>query len=162
MMTVYVIAIGAPMWGLAESLPCCLSHRMRPRLSTIRLCSCTSTLLLLSLLGMLSILRYTIQERAIHGWLRSPVCRKMVARVLVSLIVVPLWGFWACVWRDPTAWLFANLVFLVPAFIYVPPFATDCRKKDGWWLIPDRHPVSRVKGGISRQRATSAAIAPVK
>lgn len=43
---------------------------------------------------------------------------EMVARVLVSLIAVPLWGFWGVCFGDPTAWLFANL-FLVPAFVYV-------------------------------------------
>lgn len=42
----------------------------------------------------------------------------MVARVLVSLFLVPAWKFWGVCFGDPTAWLFANL-FLVPAFIYV-------------------------------------------
>ena len=43
---------------------------------------------------------------------------EMVARVFVSLVVVPVWGFWGVCFGDPTAWLFANL-FLIPAFIYV-------------------------------------------
>ena len=43
---------------------------------------------------------------------------EMVARVLVSVVIVPLWGFWGVCFGDPTAWLFANL-FLIPAFVYV-------------------------------------------
>lgn len=42
----------------------------------------------------------------------------MIARILVSLIIVPMWGFVGVCMGDPTAWLFANL-FLIPAFVYV-------------------------------------------
>ena len=42
----------------------------------------------------------------------------MVARILVSKIAVPLWGYWAVCFGDPTAWVFA-VAFLIPAFLYV-------------------------------------------
>ena len=69
-------------------------------------------------IGYLSILRYSIQGAGYTRLAMFSGVSEMVARVLVSLIAVPLWGFWGVCFGDPTAWLFANL-FLVPAFIYV-------------------------------------------
>ena len=80
-------------------------------------CFLQSTLLS-SRLGILCILRYSIQGAGYTRLAMFSGVLVMVARVLVSLIAVPLWGFWAVCFGDPTAWLFANL-FLVPAFIYV-------------------------------------------
>ncbi len=71
-----------------------------------------------TLLGLLSILRYTIQGAGYTKFAMFSGVSEMVARVLVSVIAVPMWGFWGVCFGDPTAWLFANL-FLVPAFIYV-------------------------------------------
>ena len=42
----------------------------------------------------------------------------MIARILVSVIAVPIWGYLAVCFGDSTAWLFADL-FLIPAFFYV-------------------------------------------
>jgi MATE efflux family protein dinF len=42
----------------------------------------------------------------------------MIARILVSLYAVPVFGFIAVCYGDPMAWIAADL-FLVPAFIYV-------------------------------------------
>ena len=67
---------------------------------------------------MLSILRYTIQGAGYTRLAMFSGVSEMVARVLVSLIAVPLWGFWGVCFGDPTAWLFGNLL-LIPAFIYV-------------------------------------------
>lgn len=70
------------------------------------------------LLGSLSIFRYSIQGAGYTKLAMFSGVSEMVARVLVSVIAVPLWGFWGVCFGDPTAWLFANL-FLIPAFIYV-------------------------------------------
>ena len=70
------------------------------------------------LLGSLSIFRYSIQGAGYTKLAMFSGVSEMVARVLVSVVVVPLWGFWGVCFGDPTAWLFANL-FLIPAFIYV-------------------------------------------
>lgn len=70
------------------------------------------------LLGLLSILRYSIQGAGYTKLAMFSGVSEMVARILVSVIAVPLWGFWGVCFGDPTAWLFANL-FLIPAFIYV-------------------------------------------
>lgn len=70
------------------------------------------------LLGSLSILRYTIQGA---GYTRLSIfsgVSEMIARVLVSLYLVPALKFVGVCLGDPTAWLFANL-FLIPAFVYV-------------------------------------------
>ena len=42
----------------------------------------------------------------------------MIARILVSVFVVPVFGYLAVCFGDPTAWVFAD-AFLIPAFIYV-------------------------------------------
>ena len=43
---------------------------------------------------------------------------EMIARILVSLLAVPAFGYLAVCFGDPTAWIFAD-AFLIPAFIYV-------------------------------------------
>ena len=67
---------------------------------------------------MLSILRYSIQGAGYTKLAMFSGVSEMIARVLVSVIIVPLWGFVGVCVGDPTAWLFANL-FLIPALIYV-------------------------------------------
>lgn len=42
----------------------------------------------------------------------------MIARILISLLAVPAFGYIAVCFGDPTAWIFADL-FLIPAFAYV-------------------------------------------
>ena len=70
------------------------------------------------LLGLLSVLRNSIQGAGYtHLALFSGVS-EMIARALVSVTAVPLWGFTAVCFGDPTAWLAACL-FLVPAFRHV-------------------------------------------
>ena len=70
------------------------------------------------LLGSLIILRYTIQGAGYTKLAMFSGVSEMVARIMVSLVVVPLFGYLGVCYGDPTAWLFANL-FLTPAFIYV-------------------------------------------
>lgn len=43
---------------------------------------------------------------------------EMIARIMVSLYAVPILGYLAVCFGDPTAWIFA-VIFLIPAFIYV-------------------------------------------
>lgn len=38
----------------------------------------------------------------------------MIARILISLLAVPAFGYIAVCFGDPTAWIFADL-FLIPA-----------------------------------------------
>ena len=80
-------------------------------------------------LGLLCILRYTIQGAGFTNLaMLSGVSEmilamlsgvsEMIARILVSLIAVPMWGYIAVCFGDSTAWIFAD-AFLIPAFIYV-------------------------------------------
>lgn len=69
-------------------------------------------------LGLLCILRYTIQGAGYTNLAMLSGVSEMVARTLVSLYAVPVWGFIAVCFGDPSAWIAADL-FLIPAFIYV-------------------------------------------
>ena len=70
------------------------------------------------ILGLLCILRYTIQGAGYTNLAMLSGVSEMIARTLVSIYAVPVFGFLAVCYGDPTAWIAADL-FLVPAFIYV-------------------------------------------
>lgn len=69
-------------------------------------------------LGLLCILRYTIQGVGYTNLAMLSGVSEMVARILISLYAVPAFGFLAVCFGDSMAWIAADL-FLVPAFIYV-------------------------------------------
>ena len=69
-------------------------------------------------LGLLCILRYTIQGAGYTNLAMLSGVSEMIARVLVSLYAVPAFGYLAVCFGDPTAWI-AGVLFLVPAFIFV-------------------------------------------
>lgn len=70
------------------------------------------------LVGLLCILRYSIQGAGFTNLAMFSGVAEMIARILVSVIAVPVWGYLAVCFGDSTAWLFADL-FLIPAFLYV-------------------------------------------
>lgn len=70
------------------------------------------------ILGLLCILRYTIQGAGYTNLAMLSGVSEMIARTLVSIYAVPVFGFLAVCYGDPVAWVAADL-FLVPAFIYV-------------------------------------------
>lgn len=70
------------------------------------------------LVGLLCILRYSIQGAGFTNLAMFSGVAEMIARILVSLIAVPIWGYTAVCFGDSTAWLFAD-IFLIPAFYYV-------------------------------------------
>ncbi len=67
-------------------------------------------------LGLLCILRYSIQGMGYTNWAMFSGVSEMIARILVSIFAVPAFGFIAVCFGDPMAWIAANL-FLIPAFI---------------------------------------------
>lgn len=69
-------------------------------------------------LGLLCILRYTIQGVGYTNLAMFSGVSEMIARILVSIYAVPAFGFIAVCFGDPTAWIAADL-FLIPAFVYV-------------------------------------------
>ena len=70
------------------------------------------------ILGVLCILRYTIQGAGFTNLAMLSGVSEMIARTLVSIYAVPAFGFTAVCFGDATAWVAADL-FLIPAFIYV-------------------------------------------
>ena len=118
LMLVYSVAIAIVMWGLADKFALLFISPDETEImkDTVLFLHINTSFFIL--LGSLSILRYTIQGAGYTRLAMFSGVSEMVARVLVSLFLVPAWKFWGVCFGDPTAWLFANL-FLVPAFIYV-------------------------------------------
>ena len=117
-MVEYSVVIAAVMWALADKFALLFISPAETEImkdTVLFLHINTSSFILL---GSLSILRYTIQGA---GYTRLSIfsgVSEMIARVLVSLYLVPALKFVGVCLGDPTAWLFANL-FLIPAFVYV-------------------------------------------
>ena len=68
-------------------------------------------------LAILNIVRFTIQGMGYSGLAVFAGLAEMIARSLVALVFVPLYGFTAACFAGPLAWLFAD-AFLIPAFYY--------------------------------------------
>ena len=69
-------------------------------------------------LGILFILRYTLQGVGFTRLAMNSGVFEMVARIGVSLFLVPLTGYIGVCWGDPIAWMAADC-FLIPANILV-------------------------------------------
>ena len=70
------------------------------------------------LLAFVNIVRFLIQGMGYSKFaIFAGVC-EMVARTLVALVFVPIWGFKGACLASPVAWLFAD-AFLFPAYFYV-------------------------------------------
>lgn len=70
------------------------------------------------MLGILSILRYSLQGLGFSNLSMLSGVMEMIARCGVSLWLVPAFHFAGVCYGDPTAWLAADL-FLIPAIIFV-------------------------------------------
>jgi Na+-driven multidrug efflux pump len=68
------------------------------------------------LLGTLCVLRYSIQGMGYTKLSMLSGVSEMFARIGVSVWAVPVWGYTAVCFGDPTAWV-AAVCFLVPAFL---------------------------------------------
>ena len=78
-------------------------------------------------LGILTILRYSIQGMGYSNLALLSGVMEMIARCGVSLWIVPMFHFLGVCYGDPVAWVSADL-FLIPAFIYV---YRRLRKREG-------------------------------
>ena len=70
------------------------------------------------MLGLLSILRYSIQGVGYTTLAMLSGVSEMIARILVSVLAVPAFGYIAVCFGDPTAWVAADL-FLIPTFAVI-------------------------------------------
>ena len=118
MMLVYVAAINIVIWCFAEKFALLFIDPSETEVIKDTALFLHINLSFFPLLGSLIILRYTIQGAGYTKLAMFSGVSEMVARIMVSLVVVPLFGYLGVCYGDPTAWLFANL-FLIPAFIYV-------------------------------------------
>lgn len=118
MMIIYVAVVAAIIWGLADKFALLFIAPDETEIISDTALFLHINVSFFPLLGMLSILRYTIQGAGYTKLAMFSGVSEMIARILVSLIIVPMWGFVGVCMGDPTAWLFANL-FLIPAFVYV-------------------------------------------
>ncbi len=118
MMVVYSVAIAIIMWILADKFALLFISPDETEIMKDTVYFLHLNTMFFALLGLLSILRYSIQGVGYTRLSMFSGVAEMVARVLVSLFLVPALKFQGVCLGDPTAWLFANL-FLVPAFVYV-------------------------------------------
>ena len=73
------------------------------------------------MLALVNIVRFLIQGMGFSGFAVFAGVFEMIARALVGLVFVPIFGFTAACFASPLAWIFADC-FLIPAFFH-------CRKK---------------------------------
>ena len=118
MMVVYSVAIAIIMWILADKFALLFISPNETEIMKDTVYFLHLNTMFFVLLGLLSILRYSIQGVGYTQLSMFSGVTEMVARVLVSLFLVPALKFQGVCLGDPTAWLLANL-FLVPAFFYV-------------------------------------------
>ncbi|WP_308777243.1 MATE family efflux transporter [uncultured Bacteroides sp.] len=118
MMIIYIAVVDVIIWLWVEDFATLFIDSSETEVLTYTARFLHINVCFFPLLGLLSVLRYSIQGAGYTKLAMFSGVSEMVARILVSVIAVPLWGFWGVCFGDPTAWLFANL-FLVPAFIYV-------------------------------------------
>lgn len=72
-------------------------------------------------LALVNIVRFLIQGMGFSGFAVFAGVFEMVARTIVGLFLVPVFGFVAACFAGPLAWIFAD-AFLIPAFFF-------CRKR---------------------------------
>ena len=68
-------------------------------------------------LKSLNTVRFAIQGMGFSGFAMFAGVAEMIARSLVGLALVPVFGFSAACFASPLAWIFADS-FLIPAFIH--------------------------------------------
>lgn len=118
MMIVYVAAVAIILWGFSEKFVLLFVDPSETEIIADAALFLHISVSFFPVLGLLCILRYSIQGAGYTKLAMFSGVSEMIARILVSVVAIPLWGFWAVCFGDPTAWVFAD-AFLIPAFIYV-------------------------------------------
>ncbi len=118
MMIVYVAAVAIILWGFSEKFVLLFVDPSETEIIADAALFLHISVSFFPVLGLLCILRYSIQGAGYTKLAMFSGVSEMIAWILVSVVAVPLWGFWAVCFGDPTAWVFAD-AFLIPAFIYV-------------------------------------------
>ena len=118
MMSVFVIVVNGLLWIYSEDMAMLFIDASEPEIIAKTAQFLHVSALFMPFLGTLCIFRYSIQGVGFTQLAMFSGVAEMVARILVSVVAVPLWGFAAVCFGDPIAWVFA-VAFLAPAYFYV-------------------------------------------
>ena len=118
LLAVYIVAVAIVIWGGVGTIALLFIDPSETEILNKTVLFMCVSVSFFPLLGLLSVLRNSIQGAGYTHLAMFSGVSEMIARGLVSLLVVPAFGYTAVCFGDPTAWLFACL-FLVPAFHYV-------------------------------------------
>lgn len=130
MMLVYVACVIALLWGFSEPFAMLFIDPSETEVIDYTALFLHINVSFFPFLGSLCILRYSIQGAGYTMLAMFSGVAEMIARILVSVVIVPIWGFTGVCFGDSTAWIFANL-FLVPAFIYMYRRLRQIVQKEG-------------------------------
>ena len=114
----YVIFVNLVLWSFSENFAALFVDASELEVIEKTTLYMHITACFFPVLGVLCILRYSIQGAGYTQLAMFSGVAEMIARVLVSVVAVPIWGYYAICFGDATAWVFAD-AFLIPAFIYV-------------------------------------------
>ena len=115
---VYVVMVNLVLWNFSEDLALLFVDSAETEIIADTALFLHVSASFFIFLGMVCIFRYTIQGAGYTQLSMLSGVAEMIARVLVSVVAVPMWGYWAVCFGDPVAWMFA-VAFLLPAFRYV-------------------------------------------
>lgn len=118
MIVLYCAACFAVVWPLAGTLSRIFVDSSDAEIIAAAVRYIRTSVAFFFLLGTLCVFRYSIQGLGFTQFAMWSGVMEMIARVLVSLLLVAPLGYTAICLGDGIAWIAANL-FLVPAFIHV-------------------------------------------
>lgn len=118
LIVIYCIAAFAAMWPSAEKLAMIFVDSADAEIIAATALYVRVSVCFFFLLGTLCLFRYSIQGLGYTNFAMWSGFMEMLARVLVSVLLVAPFGYTAVCFGDAIAWIAANL-FLVPAFIHV-------------------------------------------
>lgn len=118
LMTGYVIVVNLILWNFSEAFSLLFIDPSETEVIEKAALYLHVSACFFPFLGVLCILRYSIQGAGFTQLSMWSGVAEMIARTLVSVVAVPLWGYWGVCFGDSLAWVFA-VAFLVPAFAHV-------------------------------------------
>lgn len=118
MIVVYCAAAFAFIWPMSERLAMIFVDSTDSDIISAAALYVRVSVVFFFFLGTLCLFRYSIQGLGYTNFAMWSGFMEMVARALVSLLLVAPFGYTAVCFADAIAWIAANL-FLVPAFVHV-------------------------------------------
>lgn len=118
MIAVYCVVCLVVVWPLAAPLARIFVDASNPEIISAAVQYIRTSVTFYFFLGTLCLFRYSIQGLGFTNFAMLSGVMEMIARVLVSMLLVAPLGYTAVCLADAIAWVAANL-FLVPAFMHV-------------------------------------------